>query len=362
MTAHRFRHAPQGPLLRRLLLGVALSLVAVAPLPAAATEAPRRTEIEIASTFPATLPLLGDTMRRVIRQAEVASGGTLVLHLHEPGALVPAAQSVNAVSEGRIAAAWAGAGWFAGRDSAFNMFSTVPFGPGMGEYLAWLYYGGGLELAREMFARHGVHNIPCALIPPEASGWFRQEIRTVEDLRGLRMRFFGLGARVMERLGATTVQLPPGEIAAALAAERIDAAEFSLPSMDAPLGFDAQATFYYFPGWHQQATLFDLYVNKAVWDAMPPQHRAIVEIACGDAMRDTIARAEAQQSQALEALQARGVRLRRWSPEILVAFEDAWTAIAKEEAERNPSFARVHGSYEAFRSSYSLWRRLNVLQ
>lgn len=346
--------------LGRLVLGACL--LACTALPAAAAEPSRITELDIASTFPATLPMLGDGMQRVIRQAALASGNTLVMRLHEPGALVPAAQSVTAVSEGRIAAAWAGAGWFAGTDSAFNMFSTVPFGPAMGEYLAWMYYGGGLELARGMFAERNVHNIPCAMIPPEASGWFRREIRTVDDLRGLRMRFFGLGAQVMARLGVTTVQLPPGEIAAAMAAGRLDAAEFSLPSMDAPLGLDAEAKFYYFPGWHQQATLFDLYVNKAVWEGLPQQHRAIIELACGDAMRDMIARAEAEQWQTLLELQARGVQLRRWSPEILVAFEDSWTAVAKAEAERNPSFARVHGSYEAFRANHALWRRMNVLQ
>lgn len=346
--------------LGRLVLGALM--LAQATLPTAAAEPARTTMLDIASTFPATLPMLGDGMQRVIRQAALASGNTLVMRLHGPGVLVPAAQSVTAVSEGRIAAAWAGAGWFAGSDSAFNMFSTVPFGPAMGEYLAWMYYGGGLDLARSMFAERNIHNIPCAMIPPEASGWFRREIRTVEDLRGLRMRFFGLGAQVMARLGVTTVQLPPGEIAAAMSAGRLDAAEFSLPSMDAPLGLDAEAKFYYFPGWHQQATLFDLYVNKAVWEALSEQHRTIIELACGDAIRDAIARAEAEQWQALQALQARGVQLRRWSPEVLVAFEDSWTAVAKAEAERNPSFARVHESYEAFRASYALWRRLNVLQ
>ena len=124
-----------------LVLGVCL-LACAAPL-AGATEPARTTELNIASTFPAILPMLGDGMRRVTRQAALASGDTLLMRLHEPGVLVPTARSVTAVSERRIAAAWAGAGagagWFAGSDSAFNMFSTVPFGPVMGEYLAWMY-------------------------------------------------------------------------------------------------------------------------------------------------------------------------------------------------------------------------------
>jgi TRAP-type mannitol/chloroaromatic compound transport system substrate-binding protein len=284
-----------------------------------------------------------------------------VLRLHEPGALIPADDVVNAVSDGRVSAAWAGAGWFAGRDSAFNMFSSIPFGPGIGEYLGWLYYGGGLDLAREMFHRHGVHNIPCMLISPEASGWFTREIRTVEDLKGLRMRFFGLGAKAMEKLGVVTFQMPPGDIPAAFGDGTIDAAEFSLPMVDLPLGLDRFARYYYFPGWHQQATFFDLYINLERWRALPDQHQAVIEQACGDTIRDTIAKGEARQSQALREIQSRGVRLKRWSPEILAAFDKAWREVIAEESAANGQFRLVYNSYAAFRASYATWRYLSFL-
>ncbi|MES2711458.1 MAG: TRAP transporter substrate-binding protein [Pseudomonadota bacterium] len=348
----------------RLLQAAFLGLFALGAgaAPAKGQTSPPVTQIEIASTFPPSLPMLGEGMRRLIDRVRVASGGTLAMRLHEPGVLVPGAETVNAVARGQVDAAWAGAGWFAGGDSAFNLFSTVPFGPAAGEYIAWLYHGGGLELAREMFHARGVHNIPCALLPPEASGWFRQEITDVAQLRGMRIRFFGLGARVMQRLGATTVQLPPGEIATALAAGTIDAAEFSVPSMDLPLGLHRHALYYYFPAWHQQATLFDLYIHLDRWRAMPEQHRAIIELACSDLMRDMLARGEAEQGSALRELREHGVELRRWSPEILVAFEDAWNAVVAEEAEASPNFTRVYRSYEAFRASYAIWRRLNHLQ
>ena len=275
---------------------------------------------------------------------------------------MPAAETVNAVSKGAVAAAWAGAGWFAGKDSAFNMFSSVPFGPGIGEYMAWMYRGGGLEMARAMFHQHGVHNIPCGIIPPEASGWFRKEIRTAADLKGLRMRFFGLGANVMEKHGVVTRQLPPGEILAALKSDALDATEFSLPAMDQPLGFHKVAKFYYFPGWHQQATLFDLYINKAVWDGLPERHRAIIEISCGDAMREMIADGEAAQWKAMKEMQAEGVRLKRWPAEILVSFENAWKEVVAEESARNPSFKRAYDSYAAFRENYAIWRHFSYLQ
>lgn len=308
------------------------------------------------------MPVLGDVSRRLPERVLSASGGDLVLQFHEPGKLVPAAETVTAVAKATVPAAWAGAGWFADKDSAFNMFSSVPFGPGIGEYIAWLYRGGGLEMARELFHGYGVHNVPCGIIPAEASGWFQREIRTLEDLKGLRMRFFGLGAKVMERHGVVTQQLAPGDILQALKSGSLDATEFSLPAMDQPLGFHKVAKYYYFPGWHQQATLFDLYFNKATWDGLPARHRAIIEIACGDAMREMIADGEALQWKAMKEMQAEGVQLKRWSPEILVSFEKAWLEVVAEESAKNPSFKRVYDSYAAFRENYAIWRHFNYLQ
>jgi TRAP-type mannitol/chloroaromatic compound transport system substrate-binding protein len=207
-----------------------------------------------------------------------------------------------------------------------------------------------------------VHNIPCGIIPPEASGWFRKEIRSIDDLKGLRMRFFGLGAKVMERHGVVTRQLPPGEILAALESGALDATEFSLPAMDQPLGFHKVAKYYYFPGWHQQATLFDLYVNKRVWDGLPEAYRAIIEVACGDAMREMIADGEALQWKAMKEMQAEGVHLKRWPPDILVSFENAWKEVVAEESVRNPNFKRVYDSYARFRENYAIWRHFNYLQ
>lgn len=318
--------------------------------------------LDVASTFPNAMPVLGDVSRQLPEKVLKVSDGGLVLIFHEPGKLVPGAETVNAVSSGKVAAAWAGAGWFAGKDSAFNLFSSVPFGPGIGEYMAWLYRGGGLEMARAMFRPHGIHNIPCGIIPPEASGWFQKEIKTVEDLKGLRMRFFGLGAKVMEKHGVITRQLPPGEILPALKSGSLDATEFSLPAMDQPLGFHTVAKYYYFPGWHQQATLFDLYVNLSTWNALGEQRRAILEIACGDAMREMIADGEALQWRAMREMQAEGVRLKRWPAEILVSFENAWKDVVAEESAKSENFKRVYASYSQFRENYTIWRHFNFLQ
>jgi TRAP-type mannitol/chloroaromatic compound transport system substrate-binding protein len=317
--------------------------------------------LNVASTFPPSMPILGDVSRKLPEKIAAITGGELTLKFHAPGELVPAADSVNAVASGKVAGAWAGAGWFAAKDGAFNLFSSVPFGPDMGEYMAWLYKGGGLALAREMFAEHDSHNSPCGLIPPEASGWFRKEIRTVDDLKGLKMRFFGLGARVMQRFGVETKQLAPGEILPAMAKGELDAAEFSLPAMDKPLGLQSVAKYYYFPGWHQQATLFDLYINKRVWNSLSPKFQATIDTACGDAMREMIAEGEAAQWKAMQELQAEGVVLKRWSPEILVAFESAWKEVVAEEISKSERFRKTWVSFSSFRKNYAIWRHFNSL-
>jgi len=341
----------------------AAALAAGLLLAASAHAQQPKVRLNMASTFPGGMVLIGDAAKKLTQKVAQASGGEIEIRFFEPGALVPAAQSVDAVAQGSVDAAWAGAGWFAGKDSAFNMFSSVPFGPGLGEYLAWMYYGGGLEIARELFAKYNVHNIPCALIPPEASGWFRKEIKSVEDLKGLKMRFFGLGAKVMEKFGVATQQLPPGEIFQALQVGTIDATEFSLPAIDQRLGFYQVAKFYYFPGWHQQATFFDLMINKAKWEALSAPHKAVIELACGDLVRDSMAAGEAAQWKAIKEMQEKGgVQVKRWSPAILAAYEKAWNEVVEEESKKNPNFKLVWDSYANFRKGYALWRDLGYLQ
>jgi TRAP-type mannitol/chloroaromatic compound transport system substrate-binding protein len=330
-------------------------------LPAA--HAQQKVRINLANAFPNSLTLIGEAPGRLAQKVARASGGTIEIRVNEPGALVPALQAIQATGQGSVDAAWSNAGFFAGTDSAFNMFASVPFGPGIPEYLAWIYHGGGLQLSREMFAKHGVYNIPCAIIPPEASGWFRKEIKSVGDLKGLKMRFFGLGAKTMARLGVSTQLLAPGDIFQALQLGTIDATEFSLPIMDQKLGFHQVAKFYYFPGWHQQATFLEFYINRKKWDSLADTQKAVIELACGDLTREVIAEGEATQWRAMTEMRDKnGVQIKRWSPEIMAAIEKAWHEVVAEESAANPNFKRVYDSYTKFRSDYSIWREHGYLK
>lgn len=323
----------------------------------------KKVRFNMPSAYPGSLTLIGEAGIRFTKHVSRLTSGTLEIKFHEPGALVPALQAIEAVSQGSAEMAYSAPGFFAKADTAFIIFSSVPFGPAIPEYMAWLYNGGGLQLSREMFAKHNVVNIPCNVIPPESSGWFRKEIKSVDDLKGLKMRFFGLGAKVMEKLGVATQLLAPGDIFQALQLGTIDATEFSLPAMDQKFGFYQVAKFYYFPGWHQQASWQEVYVNKAKWDGLSDQHKAAIEAACAMTIQEVISEGEANQWKALTEMRDKnGVEIKTWPPEIMSAIEKAWVEVAAEESAKNPNFKRVFDHFTAFRKDYAIWKGIGYLK
>jgi len=329
--------------------------------PADADAEDKRVRWNMGSAFGSKLTQLGTLGVSLSEKVERSTGGNIRLKFFEPGALVPPLEMFDAISAGSLDAAWSTPGYWVGKDETFAMFSAVPFGPRAGEYLGWMYYGGGKELMDELYAEFNIKSITCGVIAPEASGWFRKEINSVEDMKGLKMRFFGLGAKVMEKMGVSTQLLAGGDIFPALERGSIDATEFSMPAIDLNLGFYQVAKHYYFPGWHQQATLFELMMNKDKYDALSETQKAQLEMACGDNVREGLAEGEAIQGAALAELQSKGVTIHRWPPEVLDTLNNAWTEVANELAAENPNFKKVWESYSAFREQYKIWDELGYL-
>ena len=316
---------------------------------------------KMASSLSSTLPVAGTGGLYVQERIRVLSEGKMELKFYDPSALVPPLEVFDAVSAGAVNAGWTNPGFWAGKVPALQFFAAVPFGARAGETLAWMYYGGGLELMQEIYARHNIYSMPCLVSAPEGSGWFRYEITSVEELKGLKMRFFGLGAKVMEKFGVSTQLIAPGDIFPALELGTIDAAELSVPAVDLDLGFYEVAKHYYFPGWHQPTTLGELMINLDDWNSIAPTQQAIIESVCKENITRSLAESEAIQFQALEELQSKGVVLHRWSPEILAKFEVAWGEVAIEEAAKDADFARVWESLQKFRKGYKVWGDLGYL-
>lgn len=315
------------------------------------------------STYPGSLTQLGTLGIRIAEQITRITDGEITMTFQNPGAVVPALEVFDAVGSGAVEAGWSTPGYWAGRVPALQLLAAVPFGPQAGEYLAWVKFGGGQELLDELYEPHNIKSVMCGIIAPEASGWFRTEMTSVEDLRGLTMRFFGLGALVMEKMGVSTQLLAGGDIFPALELGTIDATEFSMPAIDLNLGFYQIASYYYFPGWHQQSTLFDLMINLDLWESLDERTQMMIETVCDANITYGLAEGEALQFDALRVLEEEhGVNIRQWSDEDLAALEAAWHEVAAEQSAANADFARTYESYTTFRANYARWREIGYLR
>lgn len=328
------------------------------PLEPAPQKASAKKTLRMASGYGGDLPQIGALAKRIESEVWRISGGDMEIRFHEPGTLVPTGEMFDAVASGAIEAAFASPGFWKDKVPALQLFAAVPFGPTPSEYLAWVYFGGGQELFHEIYHKNNIHSVFCGMLSPEASGWFREQILTVEDLRGLKVRFFGLGANVLEKLGAEPHSLTEGEIFPALESGAIDAAEFSMPAVDLQLGLHEMAKHYYFPGWHQPSTLFELMINLDKWQSLSATEKARIETVCGDNIRHSLAEGEATQFKALKTLSSEGVEIHRWPREIVSALETAWQQVAAEQTEADEDFGRVWRSLRAFREDYAIWREI----
>ena len=339
-----------------LKLGVLGASALTFTLLAPQASAQEKVSWKMQSTFPSSLTHLGPSGVRFTKDLERMSGGNFEVKFFEPGALVPPLECFDAVSKGSIESCWTTPGYHTGKYPALAFFTTVPFGPGFGEFLAWKWYGGGNKLRDEIYAKHDLIAIDCFCIGPETSGWFRTEIKSVEELKGLKMRFFGLGAQVMQKLGVSTQLLAPADIFPALERGVIDATEFSMPAMDVKLGFHQIAKFNYFPGWHQLVSCSELLMNKKAWEALPDNYKAMIEVAGQAQVIVTFAESEAMQFGVMAEMRDKHkVQVKRWSDQDLATLEKAWLEVLAEESAKDPLFKKVADHYLDYRKKFSVW-------
>jgi TRAP-type mannitol/chloroaromatic compound transport system substrate-binding protein len=314
------------------------------------------------SAFGTNVAVLGPVGVRITDWVNKISDGDFDIKLFEPGALAGGYAYYDPISQGAFDAAYGTPGANQGKNSAFAFLSTWPFGPGALEFNAWLQYGGGIEIGKELYARDGIEYFYCGMIPPETSGWFREPIESLDQLKGLKMRFFGVGAKVMQKLGVSTQQLAGGDIYPALELGTIDATEFSMPAIDRSYGFYQIAKYNYFPGWHQQSTTNEVLVNKANWEALEDVKKAQFEVACKANIGVELAEGEALQPAAMIANQKDGVTNVTWSDEVLNTLREKWEEVLQEELAANPDVQKLWDSYTAFHEEYKVWGEMGYLK
>jgi TRAP-type mannitol/chloroaromatic compound transport system substrate-binding protein len=336
------------------LIGASLVLGSVA-------QAAENVRWKVPVAFGTNLPALGDNINYVAEALNAASGGTVQFKVFEPGKLVPPFSITDAVRDNKVQAGYTWVGYDQGKIPSSPLFAARPFGMEPWEYTAWWYEGGGQALGETVYGEHNIHPVLCGIIGPEAAGWFRNEIKSLDDLKGLKIRFAGLGGRVMQKLGASVTMLPGGEIFPALEKGAIDATEFSMPAIDQKLGFDRVVKYNYFPGWHQTYTAFHLLVNKGVWDKLDSSNRALIDMACTAGVMRNLSKGEAIQGAVIDTFKANGVHVNRLPDELLRELQEVTGQVMVEEAAKDAHFKTVYEAQEAFSESYKSWKSLGYL-
>ena len=315
----------------------------------------------VPKTSSRNMPVLGDTPHVLQRSVAEVSNGAVLLQMIEPGEIVPVFAITDAVRDGKVEAGFTWLGYDQGKIPASTLISAVPFSMEPIDFAAWWFAGGGKELGEKMYEPHNIYPVLCSLTGPETAGWFREPIENIEDFKGLKIRFAGLGGKVLEQAGASVTMLPAGEIFQALEKGAIDASEFALPIVDQSLGFARVAKFNYFPGWHQPFTAMHFVINLDEWKATSAADKALIHTACKATALEQLARTEAAQGEVIAGFPDIGVTASRLPDEILYALRDISERVLDESAANDATFNEVLVSQRAFLANYAHWKKLAYL-
>ena len=311
------------------------------------------------TTWPRNFPGLGSGAAHLAESIGRLSGGRLTVKLYGAGERVPALEVFDAVARGSAQMGHGAAYYWKGKAPAAPFITCVPFGFTAAEQNAWLEFGGGNALWRELYAQFNLVPFAAGNTGTQMGGWFRKPVRSLDDLKGLKIRMPGLGGEVLARLGAATVNIPGGEIFTALSTGTIDATEWVGPYNDLAFGLHKAAKHYYYSGWHEPGPTLEAIVNKEAFDALPADLQAIVEAACAQTNLRMQSEFVARNQQALDTLvNEHGVTLHAWPDAILTALRDTAATVVADFAAADPFAAKVYASYQAFRAQVLPYTRL----
>ena len=314
--------------------------------PAGSTE---RFEWSCVTSWPPKYPGMGMGVENLAARIEAASAGRLKIKVYGGGELVPAFEVFDAVSRGTVEMGHDASYYHKGKVAAAQYFTAIPFGLNYLELNGWLFYGGGLELWRELYEPFNLYPIPCGNTGVQMGGWFNKEINSVADLDGLKMRIPGLGGEVLRRAGGTPVTMPGSEIFTSLQTGAIDATEWVGAYNDVAFGLHKGARYYYYPGWHEPGPGLETMINIEAWNSLPPDLQAIVETACQAITTDMVAEYTHGNAMALKQLsEDPNVELRQFPKEVLDLLEEITREVVAEMSEGDELTKRIEDSYYAF--------------
>ncbi|MCX2861864.1 TRAP transporter substrate-binding protein [Paucibacter sp. PLA-PC-4] len=343
---------------RRSFVGHAgLAGVLAAGAAPAVVQAQAQIRWRLASSFPKALDTIYGAADVFARKVKEMSGGKFEISVHAGGELMPAFGVVDGVQNATVEMAHTAPYYFFGKDETFALGCAIPFGLNSRQMTAWQYEGNGLKLMREFYAKYNIISFPMGNTGAQMGGWYRKEIKSVADIKGLKMRIGGFAGRVLERLGGVPQNIPGGEIYQALEKGTIDATEWVGPYDDQKLGFNKVAPHYYYPGWWEGGPQLDLYINTKAYEGLSAEYKAIVECAAAYAHTEMQAKYDARNPAALRQLVAAGTKLQRFPKDVMDAAFKESMAVYSELSAKNPNWKKVYDDYAKFRSEQNLWFR-----
>jgi TRAP-type mannitol/chloroaromatic compound transport system substrate-binding protein len=311
----------------------------------------------LSSSFPKALDTIHGAADVFAAQVKAMSGGKFEISVHAAGEITPAFGVVDAVQQGSVEMAHTAPYYFFGKNEAFALGCAIPFGLNSRQMTAWVYEGNGFKLMREFYAKYNIVHFAGGNTGAQMGGWYRKEIKSVADLKGLKMRIGGFAGKVLERMGGVPTNIPGGEIYQALEKGTIDAAEWVGPYDDLKLGFNKVAPHYYYPGWWEGGPQLDFYINDKAFNALSAEYKAIVEAAASYAHVDMQAKYDARNPGALKQLVGSGTKLHPFPTDVLnSAFKESM-ALYDELNTKNPEWKKIYADYSKFRADSNLWFR-----
>jgi TRAP-type mannitol/chloroaromatic compound transport system substrate-binding protein len=331
------------------------------PTPTGPTNTQPTIRWRMATSWPKSLDTIFGGADLVCKRVGEMTNGRFTITPFAAGEIVPGLQVLDAVQAGTVECGHTASYYYIGKNPALGFGTAVPFGLNAQQQNAWLYQGGGLEAMQKLYSNFGVINFPAGNTGVQMGGWFKREIKSVADLKGLKMRIPGLGGDVMSRLGVNVQVLPGGEIYLALDRGAIDAAEWVGPYDDQKLGLNKAAPFYYYPGWWEPGPTLEVLINRKAWDRLPKEYQSIFKTAAYEANINMLAQYDALNRQALGKLVAGGTKLTPYSKEIMQAAQKASFDLYEENASKDATFKQVYEQWKAFREQIYKWNGVNEL-
>ena len=309
----------------------------------------------LTSSFPKSLDTIFGGAEVIAKTVAAATSNKFQIQVFAAGEIVPGLQALDAVQNGTVQCCHTAPYYFFGKDPTFAFACAIPFGMNARQQNAWVYHGGGKALLAEFFKGYNITAFPAGNTGAQMGGFFRKEIKTVADLKGLKFRIGGFAGTVLAKLGVVPQQIAGGDIYPALEKGTIDAAEWVGPYDDEKLGLGKVAKFYYAPGWWEGGPELDCFVNIKAFSDLPKEYQAVLESACGYANVDMLAKYDALNPAALRRLIASGVQLRAWSKPIMDAAWGAANEVYAETAAKNAAFKKIYDPWKAFRDEQIRW-------